>query len=196
MLKIKEDEISNKEIYYLINKYVICKICNFVVQQPVICSKCGYITCNECNQNYLKNNSNKSPCKCNKNFIISNYINNCLNKLLFKCHNGCKEEKIPYSDLKIHYEKLCEKMPYNDFYFELKEKYEKLEEIINEIKSSNQSDSVVRSEYHPHSLTLCFIDRKWNCNHCNNSFKSNIMCFYCSVCDFSLCRACKIGTHI
>ena len=195
MLKIKEDEISNKEIYYLINKYVTCKICNNVVQVPKICSKCGYISCEQCINNYLKNNSNKSPCKCNKNFIFSNYINNCLNKLLFKCHNGCNEEKIHYYDLKVHYEEFCEKKPYNEMFYNLEKKYKELEEIVNEIKSSNQSDGIKYTKYHQHSLTLCLIQRKWNCENCKKLFNQNESCYYCSVCDYSLCPKCIIGSY-
>jgi hypothetical protein len=193
MLKITKDEISNKEIYNVISNYVTCKICKSIVQEASLCTKCGYLACCNCIKNYIKTNLNKTPCKCNQNFIISPLIIKSINKLLFKCHNGCGKDNLKFNDLKEHYEKFCEKIPYNELYSKLQDKYNEIEKIINEIKASNQSDSIVNSPYHKHPLTLCSIGRNWICNNCNIDYKSNVMTYYCSVCDFSLCRRCKLG---
>ena len=51
---------------------------------------------------------------------------------------------------------------------------------------------------HPHILTLLNKQNdlnSWVCNKCFQTFKNNISCFYCSLCDFNLCQNCGNKTQ-
>jgi hypothetical protein len=49
---------------------------------------------------------------------------------------------------------------------------------------------------HPHPLVCCLTDERrnfsssWKCNICSNSFSYDIPSFYCTFCDFDICKNC------
>ena len=189
MFKAVEEDITNKEISSLISKYLTCNLCKLIVRKPSICSKCGYLVCFYCLQLYKNKNNGKFPCECNVGYLNSTYILNSIKKLNFKCHDNCGEENIKYDDLEKHYQIDCPKIPYNEMYSNLLNEYERIEKAIETIKTSNESN-VVFTSIHLHSLTLCLTNRYCLCDKCKTNYSKKDASYFCSVCDFDLCKKC------
>ena len=49
----------------------------------------------------------------------------------------------------------------------------------------------IKIDDHDHTLVYLISNKDWNCKICANQFTSNDGKFYCSICDFSLCKNCK-----
>jgi hypothetical protein len=190
MFKAVEEDIINKETSSLILKYLICNLCKLIVREPTICTKCGYLLCLNCLNSYTDKNNGKSPCKCNVDYMKSTFIKNSIKKLKFKCHENCGEENINYDDLEKHYEIDCIKIPFNEMYSNLLNEYEKMKNKIEEIKTSNESSNIVFTSRHLHCLTLCLTNKNWLCDKCRINYSKNDKSYYCSVCDFDLCKTC------
>lgn len=94
---ISQEQLS--ENHKTIGNDKICSICLEIVLNPVMCSKCENLFCNDCITKFLKN-SNKCPNRC---FFIEKEKNRMLKNILdileFKCFyfkNGCSKI-IPYA---------------------------------------------------------------------------------------------------
>ena len=186
-----EEDIKNKEMSTLISSYLCCQLCKMISKIPSICTKCGYLTCFNCINQFIQKNPNKSPCGCNKEFFKSKLIENSIKKLIFKCHNNCGDENIKYDELEQHYKVDCKLIPYNILYSDLLNEYEELEKKLNDIKSSNKS-LIYNTKFHLHPLTLCVTDRPWLCDNCRKSFSKKEKSYFCSLCDFDLYKNCLL----
>ena len=66
--------------------------------------------------------------------------------------------------------------------------------IPRSISSLIQSSIILRD--HPHPLIHCFTKGRancgtsWICNKCNSAFTYDIPSFYCTLCDYDLCKSC------
>lgn len=49
----------------------------------------------------------------------------------------------------------------------------------------------IKIDKHEHTLIYLINNRNWTCKICDNSFNSNIAKFYCSICNYNLCKNCK-----
>ena len=66
-----------------------------------------------------------------------------------------------------------------------------LASYLNDIKSSNKS-LIYNTKFHLHPLTLCVTDRPWLCDNCRKSFSKKEKSYFCSLCDFDLCKNCLL----
>jgi hypothetical protein len=190
MFKAVEEDIINKDTASLISKYLTCNFCKLIIRDPTICTKCGYLICYECLNSYTNKNDGKSPCKCNVDFMKSDFIKESIKKLIFKCHENCGVENIKYDDLEKHYDFDCIKIPFNEMYSNLLSEYTKLEKEIEDIKTSNESTSIYYTSLHLHCLTLCLTNKDWLCDKCRMNYSKKDKSYYCSVCDYDLCKKC------
>ena len=49
----------------------------------------------------------------------------------------------------------------------------------------------IKINEHEHTLIFLINNKNWNCSLCSKSFNSNIAKFYCSLCDYNVCKSCK-----
>ena len=72
----------------------------------------------------------------------------------------------------------------------------------NNLKNSQSSDSFnwqKKFEEHSHLLTLIKKINKnysWKCNKCSKNYQNDEASFYCSLCDYYLCRKCMEGKRV
>jgi len=128
--------------------------------------------------------------------IIKEHIHNlvyCLNNFSWKC-NLCKgkyEKKSPKYYCSICNFSLCEKC-------HAIRNYPKKKVFSDEIDDSNISieKKFLKTVYHKHYLVYSRTSRdsdelkQWYCNNCQETFENNIWSFYCTKCDYDLCKKC------
>jgi len=215
--KIDPDLVINKDNLGLIT----CEICKGILNNHLQCSICKKSFCKKCLENYWKENQENiciNNCH-NPSFKSSNDIKDILEKLKFKCKNGCNEE-ITYMELEDHYKNKCSKriIDYKTEYLDYKNKYEdllkKYEKLKNKIKitQENQNDeqnipnenkdindneiiqTTFKSIYHNHILKYKpFYYENWSCCVCLQSFDKMTKTGYnCSECAFDICSKCRV----
>ena len=59
----------------------------------------------------------------------------------------------------------------------------------NNNSSTNINDEIFVKE-HPHKLVYCISILDWNCFICKKNYDKNKVKYYCSLCDFNLCKKC------
>src|SRR5574344_2466704 len=94
--------IINQKEYAVIESFTKCVICEDLLREPMKCTQCENNFCKQCIENWMKK-SNTCPFKC-KDFEVkpAKFISQMLEKIKFKCKNGCDAE-IPYNDVEEHY---------------------------------------------------------------------------------------------
>ena len=212
--KIDHNLVINPENLELIT----CKICKGILFNPLQCSICHQSFCQKCIESYQKKNEEKhciNNCQ-NPIFKSSNDINALLEKLKFKCKNGCDDE-IPYKELEDHYKNKCSKreIDYKSEYLKYKNKYEDLLKQFEELKNNNEikqneniniqevnnevdiienNQKTIKSQYHCHDLIYkSLYTDNWSCILCLESFEKKTKSGYiCDKCGFNICSKCVI----
>ena len=128
--------------------------------------------------------------------IIKEHLHNlvyCLNNFLWKC-NLCK----------IKYEKTSPKYFCSLCNFSMCENcyscrnYPKKKEFPQNIDTSNITikKKFLKTIYHKHILVYSRTSRdstelkQWFCNNCKETFENDVWSFYCTKCDYDLCKKC------
>ena len=188
--------INNKSEFELIKKQSICDLCNYILWEPKQCSVCESAFCEECLDEYFTKNGISCPNKCeNPTFKTSKLLKNILSLIKFNCQNNCGV-LIPYEEYFIHSRSKCNKIDYKKKYLELKEQLEELKKEYN-LWVPKPSESIKKTTFlsknHVHPLIyLETIDRGgWLCNICRESHKAREKSYYCTLCDYDLCKNCQ-----
>ena len=122
LMFIDSQLLINKNKFKGIEKYILCPICEGIVNIPYECLECQNNFCKNCIEKWkLKNNNCPFRCK-ELNLIHNRFLENILSELLkFKCDKEC-DEIINYKDIDKHYNGLCKNIVNYDY----KEKFEEL----------------------------------------------------------------------
>ena len=128
--------------------------------------------------------------------IIKEHIHNlvyCLNTFNWKC-NLCK---IKYDKLKPKY--FCSLCNYSmcENCHNMRN-YPKKKEFPDNIDNSNITinKKYLKTVYHKHILYYSRTSRdstelkQWYCNNCQEEFENDVWSFYCTKCDYDLCKKC------
>lgn len=128
--------------------------------------------------------------------IIKEHIHNlvyCLNTFNWKC-NLCK---IKYDKLKPKY--FCSLCNYSmcENCYNMRN-YPKKKEFPDNIDNSNITinKKYLKTVYHKHILYYSRTSRdstelkQWYCNNCQEEFENDVWSFYCTKCDYDLCKKC------
>lgn len=100
---ISEDQIENYQEYQEILKSLNCCICLDIVKNPVECSTCESLYCDEC-WNLMKISGKKCVINCTTPVIKANsFVYNILDKLIIRC-DYCGKGGISYSKYIKHSE--------------------------------------------------------------------------------------------
>ena len=98
---INKSLIIKDEIYLKNQKFLLCKICEDILIEPMKCSKCISIFCKKCVDDWMAKNK-KCPNNCEQsNYNESAFINDIICQISFKCL-FCNEN-IKYNEIKDHY---------------------------------------------------------------------------------------------
>ena len=99
-----DDCLIKDEIYNTYKDSVTCKICNKILNEPMMCQKCQKTFCKKCQDEFKKDNSHK----CEKPIYVENKnAASFVNLLKYLCKN-CKNE-IQKKDIKKHLSEGCVK---------------------------------------------------------------------------------------
>ena len=123
---IPDDDIENYAEYAAVIDSVKCCICLDVVKNPVECSGCESLYCEEC-WNMWRTKGNKCANRCSNDVVKANsFVFQILEKLRIRCNN-CGKGGISYSKYLLHNDRCI-----------LGNKLGKLEELRNIINERNQ----------------------------------------------------------
>ena len=114
--------LINKNKFKGIEKFILCPICEGIVNIPYECLECQNNFCKNCIEKWkLKNNN--CPFRCKEfNLIHNRFLENILSELLkFRCDKEC-DEIINYKDINKHYNGECKNIVNYDY----KEKFEEI----------------------------------------------------------------------
>ena len=114
--------LINKNKFKGIEKFILCPICEGIVNIPYECLECQNNFCQNCIEKWkLKNNN--CPFRCKEfNLIHNRFLENILSELLkFRCDKEC-DEIINYKDINKHYNGECKNIVNYDY----KEKFEEI----------------------------------------------------------------------
>ena len=114
--------LINKNKFKGIEKFILCPICEGIVNIPYECLECQNNFCKNCIEKWkLKNNNCPFRCK-ELNLIHNRFLENILSELLkFKCDKEFDEIN-NYKDIDKHYNGKCKNIV--NYYY--KEKFEEL----------------------------------------------------------------------
>ena len=100
---INNDTVIKNEIYKAFTDQIKCQICQCLMIEPVLCSKCQNHYCKKC----ILKKSGTCPNKC-ENPIFNDVIekNRVIKKLKFKCKKGCGAI-LSFDEIKGHYNSNC-----------------------------------------------------------------------------------------
>ena len=102
---INDNSIVKNELYYELKDDIICPLCQCLMIEPMVCSKCQNTYCKKCIEDWKKK-SNACPNRCTSEFNKVIEKKNYITKMKFKCVKGCGEE-IKFKDLEEHYKNNC-----------------------------------------------------------------------------------------
>ena len=176
---LKESEINNDDIILIITNDVVSKE---IKEENKVNSEINSST----------NLSNLSS----SGIIVKEHIHNlvyCLNNFIWKC-NLCL----------IKYEKTSPKYFCSVCNFNMCEKchayrnYPKKKAFPENIDTSNITikKKFLKTVYHKHILVYSRTSRdstefkQWFCNNCKTTFENDVWSFYCTKCDYDLCKIC------
>jgi hypothetical protein len=135
---IKINQISNYSSYMEILESMLCCVCMNVVLNPVECTLCETIICEDCLVIIQIAGKNCVTSKCNGKIEKANkFVREVLSNLLINCEY-CHQQKILYKDFSNHLDKLCSvyKASTREKLFKgIKERDEKINEIQKELDS-------------------------------------------------------------
>jgi len=111
--------IVNREYFDSLENVLKCKICDYILNNPFDCEKCGHTFCYDCINNIV------CPFKCKGKFIkqSSNGIKILLSNLIFYCPLKNCDKEIPYNEYISHVNYICHS---RDFYRIDESKFNKL----------------------------------------------------------------------
>ena len=95
-----DDCIVEDEIFRALKPLLTCPLCNKIYKDPMLCTGCQGIYCQNCI-------NNKCPKNCVNNKLSKSVSKNeMLSKIKYKCKN-CSEE-VSQTDIKAHLDSNCE----------------------------------------------------------------------------------------
>ena len=72
---------------------------------------------------------------------------------------------------------------------------------LNNVSSNNNNkeeeksnESQIKTTNHKHGLVYLLSNKSWTCKICNSNFNEKEPTYYCSLCDYNICKKC-IGTN-
>ena len=101
-----DDSLVKDAIYLSLKDLLTCPLCNKILKNPFMCTKCQTSYCKTC----LEKDSNLKICPNDKKesqFVHCVMKNEMLSKLKYKCKNCLKE--VAQNDINAHLEENCEK---------------------------------------------------------------------------------------
>ncbi len=122
-------------------------------------------------------------------------------KILFMPNNQPKQEKVVYTERENEqYDKLRNlyknRYPNKENNKDGNEADDEGDEINHSVPkfkhfvmSIDNSVGITVNE-HKHRLVLCLTNESWTCNICNLKYKKEVERYYCSLCDYSMCKNC------
>ena len=147
-------------------------------------------------ENKIENNNLSLVKLSSSGIIIKEHIHNlvyCINTFNWKC-NLCK---IKYDKLKPKY--FCSLCNYSmcENCHNMRN-YPKKKEFPDNIDNSNITinKKYLKTVYHKHILYYSRTSRdstelqQWYCNNCQEEFENDVWSFYCTKCDYDLCKKC------
>jgi hypothetical protein len=142
---IKINQISNYINYQEITGSMLCCVCMNVVLNPVECTLCETILCEDCLV-IIQIAGKKCPTnKCEGKIEKANkFVREVLSNLLINCEY-CRQQKILYKDFSNHLDKVCSvyKASTREKLFKsIKEKDEKINELQKEFDSLKSKTSL------------------------------------------------------
>jgi hypothetical protein len=102
---IKEENIVKNETYEALKDLIICPICECLMIEPMLCTKCQNTYCKKCIDSWKKKGGS-CPNRCNSEIQKVIQKKNLISKIKFKCIKGCGAE-ILFDDLEKHYSTNC-----------------------------------------------------------------------------------------
>ena len=101
---IKEEQIENYDQYKKILESFCCPICLDIVKNPLECTKCETLYCEECWE-FIKMAGKKCTMNCEKASVkkANKFVLDTLSKLKITCES-CQKKNIDYNMYIIHYE--------------------------------------------------------------------------------------------
>lgn len=171
--------ISNYDEYKLLLDEMICPICLKVLLDPIECSECQAIICENCYFILKTADKNCFNEGCKGTYVKANkFVREILSNLSIKCY-GCGQDKIRYSDYLQHI-KTCEKYLSNPILKKLAIINQKTQEIQ---KLKKEKDELVKQTKKRNTLTDQEMRVKYLTNKLQTSDKMN---FYQAVIDGNL----------
>ena len=179
-LKI-ENIADNMTFYKLSKSFLLCSKCKHILQDPIqnendfMCRKCMPVE-----EAMLKSQSE------NEN------VNKFLNRLEFRCQN-CEGIYNYSTRPSEHFQ--CKKVDYKEKTNDLKEKMTMLLKLHPELVEENEgryklTENQKFCEFHTHPLVPCYLGSEWSCEVCQEKKGKPYLCYYCSFCDYHLCKTC------
>ncbi len=142
-----------------IEKYLICKRCKFIIENPFEIECCGDLYCSNC----VKYSSNKIIClNCNKKstFRQNSFVKRIINHMIINCPFNC-EMKYPSNEIRDHMMQ-CELREYSC--------------NICDYKNTNKKFNGNKKEFMTHLMNFHENDLlKYNDNYEKYKYKSNLM---------------------
>ena len=191
-------EVINKDIFTPIEEFALCKICKGILVKPVKCNECDCGFCLSCAKKW-ETDHRKCPNGCsNFRYKESRLLKGMLDKLKFKCKNGCGQE-LAYEEAFTHIYDECPKRDFKAEYLELKKEYEKLQQKLKDIQSGEGSREAhdfqhLIPTYHPHPLIKGTTPLRsgFICDICKKNYSNKDVTYYCTYCDFDVCPSCFV----
>lgn len=150
---ISEEQIENFVEYADILGSLACCICLDVVKNPVECTNCESLYCEEC-WNLLKISNKKCVINCIAPVVKANtFVYQILNKLLIKC-TSCKKGGIPYDKYILHADSCIMSLKYgtkDELSKILKEKKKLLEDLKSKLNHTNSASTLMS--------TYCIVEK-------------------------------------
>ena len=101
-----------------------------------------------------------------------------------------EKEKEQLEKLKAEYrEKYINKKENNDNNNQNNAQNEPIPKLSNYIMSIDNSVGIIVNE-HKHRLVYCLTNANWRCSNCEIKYKKEFGKYYCSLCDYSMCKNC------
>ena len=100
-----EESIVKDDIYEGVKDTIICKLCNKIIKDPMMCTSCQKIYCKNCLNDYVKSCPNNCE---NPKYEKHLFTIDMLSKLKYECQNCGKQ--IKSQDIKSHLDSNCAKI--------------------------------------------------------------------------------------
>ena len=103
-----EESVVKDSIYMMMKDTIICKLCNKIIKNPMMCTNCQKTYCKNCLNNWV----NTCPNNCeNPNYVENKSAIDILSKLKYECQNCGKQ--IKSKDINSHLDSNCIKKSKN-----------------------------------------------------------------------------------